>query len=163
MKNGYGHRYRLAPLFFFSSFPRLLSKRGKKKPKTQLAYMKLLVCFRKWDGDPTACRWPDVKKYKKEEGKPWGAAPIGDRGHTKVSAPATMLCYYNKEAPRHHQEHHPPLLVFFFFFYMRRSLIESMSECLRRIDGATRERKWSVVWISIDRRKERQAPCFFFL
>jgi hypothetical protein len=56
-----------------------------------------------------------------------------------------MLCYYNKEAPRHHQEHHPPPPCLLLLLYMRRSLIESMSECLRRIDGATRERKWSVV------------------
>ncbi len=159
MKNGYGHRYRLAPLSFFLS-PRLLRK-GRGKKHNSAPYIKLLVCFRKWDGDPTTCRWPDVKE-RTNLGRSSYPTPGHTHTHTQKSAPTPNVMHY-KEPLGIIRSIIPP-----FFssssFYMR-----GPHPVHVWVFVADRTRKkWGVVWISIEPKKtKRGAPCFiakyFFL
>lgn len=149
MKNGYGHRYRLAPLSFFLS-PRLLRK-GRGKKHNSAPYIKLLVCFRKWDGDPTTCRWPDVKERTN-----LGRSSYPTPGHTH-----TKVCSYSNVM--HYKE---PLGIirsiipsfFFFLLYARpAALIQSMSECLWRIG---QEKSGASCGLASNQKRQKRSSLF---
>lgn len=142
MKNGYGHRYRLAPRFFFLFQGSWANGEKKTQNATCLYEAPCMFQEMRWRSYSMSVTWCKKIRKKKEN---LGVLLLLATVDTQKSL-LLLRCYVTIiKKPLGIIRSIILLLLVFFFFYMRRSLIESMSECLRRIDGATRERKWSVV------------------